>query len=763
MLSPNSIQVNDPGICNDDHHLTMDHKAIHFALQISKPEREKRTISFRPMKCLNKGAFSRDLASNLILHCSNPDDPVESYNTALRSAIDNHAPKQTKTVIIRPNTEWYNEDMLRLKREKRKLERRWRNTGNHVHKHIFQAKCREYNALMAQRKKTYYRSKVRECEGDSKALSRITSKLIGSNIDVVLPEHQAVKDLAEEFNSFFVEKIIKIRSNISLPSNTPQDYSALCEDRIFNGIHLSSFTQVSCFEVQKILKSMPSKSCDLDPLPTELLKENAGVILPHMTSIINESLASGSFPTLLKKAIVRPKIKKPGLDKNELKNYRPVSNIPLLAKILEKIVAKQLIAHLELNELQDVFQSAYRCHHSTETALLNVQSSILRAMDRGSCVILLMNDLSAAFDTIDHAVLIERLRESFGIEAKALEWLQSYLQDRSQQVQIGDFISIEQKLQYGVPQGSVLGPLLYCLYTRPVGRIFTHHGMSYHCYADDSQAYTVLDTAGQWLDTSAAIQACMKDLEAWMAGNKLKLNQEKFEYIVFHPHNMEFNPDNFILSLDNFTHTPSHSVKNLGVVFDEKLTMENQINAVARSCRNQLRSIGKIRRYLDDQTCKTLVNALVTSRLDYGNALLYGTPDGRLKKLQLLQNSAARLVTRTGIREHITPVLKNLHWLPVKFRIQYKILVLCHKSLQENAPRYMVVTPRQPGRALREATQHRLEVPQARTVRYGERCIDFAMAHEWNALPLDLRRESVSTAAFKKDLKTFLFRRCFNI
>ena len=123
------------------------YKAIHFALQISKPEREKRTISFRPMKHLNKGAFSRDLASNPILHCSNPDDPVESYNTALRSAIDDHAPKQTKTVIIRPNTEWYNEDMLRLKREKRKLERRWRNTGNHVHKHIFQAKCREYNTI----------------------------------------------------------------------------------------------------------------------------------------------------------------------------------------------------------------------------------------------------------------------------------------------------------------------------------------------------------------------------------------------------------------------------------------------------------------------------------------------------------------------------------------------------------------------------------------------------------------------------------------
>lgn len=438
--------------------------------------------------------------------------------------------------------------------------------------------------------------------------------------------------------------------------------------------------------------------------------------------------------------------------------------------------------HLAHNNLHDIYQSAYRHFHSTETALFKVHSDIAKAIDQGSFVALLMNDLSAAFDTIDHEALIERLSLSFGIRGKALSWFKSYLQDRKQQVMIGNSLSSEKPLQCGVPQGSVLGPILYCLYTKPVGRILAQHGMSYHCYADDSQAYTALKPKADWYDPSTSnnlsryepsidpnktwcelstnIKKCMLDLEAWMSINKLKLNKDKFEYIIFHSRCSNFNRDHFKLTLQDLTHDPETNVRNLGVIFDECLKFEQQTKAVARACRFQLRSIGRIRSYLDMDSCKTMVNALVTSRLDYCNSLLYGTTQKNLNRLQLVQNSAARLIQGTPRDQHITPVLHELHWLPVKCRITFKLLVLCYKSLQGTAPTYINVEQRQPDRDLRERNSNRLHQPIMQTVYYGSRFHQASMAREWNRLPIDLRMEE-NEQTFKKRLKTLLFREQF--
>jgi hypothetical protein len=251
----------------------------------------------------------------------------------------------------------------------------------------------------------------------------------------------------------------------------------------------------------------------------------------------------------------------------------------------------------------------------------------------------------------------------------------------------------------------------------------------------------------------------MNDLHHWMKTNKLKLNQEKFEYQIFHPKNYDFHRNDFNLSLQSWEHTPSEAARNLGVFFDEHMTMERQINAVARSCHYQLRSIGRIRRFLNEDACRTIVNATVTSRLDYGNALLYGVPQKHIRKLQLAQNSAARLVGGSKRNDHITPVLFRLHWLPVQYRIRFKMLTLCHKILAGRGPGYLSVQMHQPARHLREASNHRLEVPQSSTALYAGRCYDNAMAKEFNALPLELRVEK-NYNVFKRRLKT-LFSNAF--
>ncbi len=278
-------------------------------------------------------------------------------------------------------------------------------------------------------------------------------------------------------------------------------------------------------------------SCELDPIPTSLLKQSVDDILPVITEIINTLLSQSTVPTSYRNAIVRPLLKKPGLDCEILKNYRPVSNLPYISKILEKVVASRLEEHLKSSSLYDDVQSAYRNGHSTETALLRVHHDLTVALDKNCCAVLLMLDLSAAFDTIDHPILLKRLEHSFGIKDSALSWFSSYLKDRTQCVAIDSDQSESITLNFGVPQGSVLGPRLYCMFSKPIGEICKRHNMIYHFYADDSQIYLVVEPSDNWTNIAARLEDCIADISSWMKVNLLKLNQDKTELIIFSPKN----------------------------------------------------------------------------------------------------------------------------------------------------------------------------------------------------------------------------------
>jgi hypothetical protein len=411
-----------------------------------------------------------------------------------------------------------------------------------------------------------------------------------------------------------------------------------------------------------------------------------------------------------------------------------------------------------------MYQSAYRRQHSTETALLKVQTDILDALDRGSMVVLIMIDLSAAFDTLDHSILLERFSHSFGIRGEALAWIQSYLTNRSQCVAINGSTSSKCQLQFGVPQGSVLGPKEYCMYTRPVGDIAQHHGMDHHSYADDTQNYNVIEVPSQWTETSERIAACIGELQTWMNRNMLKLNQDKFEFIVFHPRQSPFSAQNFEISISNNVIIPSSHVRNLGVHQDRSLSMEKHVCAVTKSCYRQIRSIGRIRRYITTDACRSLVQSMVTSRLDYANVLLHNLPKSLLNRLQMVQNTCARLVTRMSRRSHITPVLIKLHWLPVEYRTAYKVLLYTYKALNDLAPPYIceLIEEYRPARTLRSAAQSLLKVPKSRTTTYGTRSFRVSAPKLWNELP-DHIKQAPTLVAYKKLLKTCLFKQAYNV
>ena len=240
----------------------------------------------------------------------------------------------------------------------------------------------------------------------------------------------------------------------------------------------------------------------------------------------NASLLDWHLPVSQRLAIITPLIKKPHLDATEVKNYRPVSNLTFVSKVVERLVSERLVGYLQENNLMPVKQSAYRRNHSTETALLRVISDLLNSMDKQEVTLLGLLDLSAAFNCVDHDILLSRLERTYGIEGLAIEWIRSSLMDQTQQVAFRGQLSGILRLVFGVPQGSVLGPLLLLLYTAELLDIIKGEGMKAHSYANDTQVRVSTGAA----DAGTVVQrfvSCTESIESWMSSNRLKLDADQ--------------------------------------------------------------------------------------------------------------------------------------------------------------------------------------------------------------------------------------------
>ncbi len=542
------------------------------------------------------------------------------------------------------------------------------------------------NYLISSAKASYLRKKIKEKSGDTKAIFRIANSIMGTSTMHKLPDHDSAKELAERFNKFFINKIGIVRRELNC-ENSSLDAAILTKER--DVTPLVQFRLTTNDEISHMLSKSAPKTCGLDPVPTSLVIRHADVLAPTIAAIVNMSMQDGLFPPCLKNAHVTPRLKKPSLDPNTLENFRPVSNFPFLSKVVERAINERLQEHLVSNDLHQPMQSAYCPGHSSETALVRVTNDLLSALDRKEAIILVLFDLSTAFDTVDHEVLLHRLEFDCGIREIPLQWIRSYLTGRSQETTINGISSSSVALKYGVPQGSVLGPVLFTCYVRPLENIARKSDLGLHTYADDNQLYITFNPLNDTAQAVKKIEACVDEMRSWMKKNALKMNDEKTEVLIISsPTNRrKFNIDHLRIGESDIS--PATSVRDLGVMLDQSLNMEKQINSLCSRCHFYLRSISKIRHLLDEGTTATLVHAFVTSRLDNGNALLFDLPDTLLQKLQRVQNASARLVTRTGRRDRITPILQQLHWLPVKSRIEFKIHVLTHQAICGLGPHYL--------------------------------------------------------------------------
>ena len=373
--------------------------------------------------------------------------------------------------------------------------------------------------------------------------------------------------------------------------------------------------------------------------------------------------------------------------------------------------------------------------------------------------ILSLIDLSAAFATIDHGILINRLHTIFGCSGKVLDWFTSYLTCRTQSVFV-THESTPSALKCGVPQGSVLGPLLFILYMQSLSNVICKSGHSYHFFADDSQLHNS-SIPSDFLALVHSFKDCIEDIAEWMSDHKLKMNDDKTELIAIGTKSMinQVTLNLTPVSISGYDIPFSQSARDLGVFIDETLSMDVHIKYLCRILFCQLRRLGKIRPFLSTDAANKLAVSFILTRLDYCNSLLAGLPDNKLNKLQRIQNHAARIVLHKPMHASATSMLKTLHWLPVKARIQYKIACLCFQCLCHNTmPSYLsdILYPYLPPRTLRSLDTSLLIIPRFCLETYGRRSFSVFGPTVWNSLPLSLRKTQCCSTFIKK-LKIYLF------
>ena len=675
---------------------------------------------------------------------------------AISSELNKVCPLKTKTCRpSNPTSRWLSPEAKEAKRNRRRLERTWCRTGNETDRLIYRASCRRANFLINDSRKKHLTQSINSCSGAKQRWKTVNNLLHPNSLNNNSGSNNSINSTT--FLNFFISKINNLKIAIKSKIDTLRLQPPL-PDPIHSGELFSTVSPVTPAEVSKLLHSLQPKSSNLDFIPTSLIKACSSTFSSLIAHLANLSFNQGVFPSHLKLAQITPLIKKPKLNRDDPSNYRPISNLNNISKILERLFLARLQPHLISSPHYNPFQSAYRSCHSTEKALLTLLNKTRLSADQGESTLLVSLDLSAAFDTIDHAILLDRLRLMYGVDGTALNWLRSYLTQRSQYVKVGQDISPSVLLSTGVPQGSVLGPILFTSFISPIQFVASHFKVDQQQYADDTQLFISISKTNS-ADQIRCLEAALLHLTSWFYYNCLALNPEKSEAILLGTHARNKTLSN--INQVDIAGSPiplSDKIKLLGVTIDSTLNFSKHVSLICQSCQYHIRALRHIRPILDAQTARLVGHALVSSRLDYANSILYGSPKSQIAKLQSQQNALARVVLKASSGS-ARPLLQELHWLPMASRIEFKIAALTYKVLDSGLPSYLSsqLSHYHPARELRSSSSNLLAQPYSST-KFGSLAFKSCAPKIWNELPLEVK-SAQSLLTFKSRLKTHYFRK----
>ena len=512
-----------------------------------------------------------------------------------------------------------------------------------------------------------------------------------------------------------------------------------------------SVRPVSLHALRRTVFSMSNTSARGDDgLCVRVIKASFDAIGGILLHIINTCLTNSDFPDSWKHSIVHP-IYKSG-DPSNPSNFRPISIVPVLAKIVERVVQRQLYFYLSNNHLLSPTQHGFRPRHSTETALVSVADRILAATDRGEISLLCLIDLSKCFDIIDHSILLLKLQQ-YGVDTS---WFVSYLSGHTQTVSFTDktgtkHLSKSLPNNIGIFQGSSLGPLLYCLFSNDLSLFAA--GSDVVQYADDTQVL-VSGPKSALPTLIGRMETALASLDTWFRANSLKVNANKTQLLMFGSSQNLRTLSNSQMSVTfrGVTLQPSTEAKNLGVVFDQNLSWNQHISMISRRCFGMLTGLAHLRHHLPESVLSTLVSALVLSHVRYC-ITVYGNGTAKnLDRIQKILNFSARVISGRKKYEHISDVQRGLGWLSASDLANYHTLTLMHKVLRHGEPKELAEMFRKCADVRDRETRQdgMLRVPRCRTA-CGQRQFAYRAVKLYNALPTAVTDRSAPS--FRRELQ----------
>ena len=768
LITPKNVQPPLNILIHPIDNTLSDHALLTYDLELPSLSSQKKTIQFRNYRDINIYVIKsrvEALMSPAGFEEMCADELTVLFNEMFKEFLNEFCPLVEKTILIKDDSPWFDNSIIELRKIRRRAERVWRSQRTDESKENYVTARRAVVQRVSSRKSEYYRMKIDSCNGDSHKLWKLLNSLRSIKSVSPLPSANDMSTLASDFGQYFSSKIDNIRIELDNLPNIETfnvEYQTVPQAP---AVPLTQFNAISDLDTRNLLREITVGTSCLDPINFTKIVPALEAATPLITAIINKCFTEGLFPISEKAAAIRPSLKNSKLDKDVLKNYRPISNLTLLSKIIEKAILNQLMPYLEFNSILPCNQSAYRKNYSTETAMCRIYNDLIENVCLGKHSVLVLLDLSAAFDTIDQPMLLTDLF-NLGIGSNALSVLKSYLANRSQSVHIADHCSEKSELKYGVPQGSVLGPVLFSIYVAGLGRLIDAHHSKHHFYADDTQLYIPIETVAA---CKRDLDLLLSDIKLWMSKRKLKLNDNKTEVILIHG-NMKQDLSKIFNTLNFGGHDicPASSVRDIGVIIESNLSFDKHISKTISICNFHIRNLYAIRSDLDRKSLLTLVHALVTSHIDYCNSLYMNLPKKYLKKLQTILNRSARLIFNLPPRHPTTSYLIELHWLSIKARIEFKVCLQVYKALKYSQPKYLrdLLILRSPSTdmVLRcENDPFRLLEPRAYNERtFAERSFAYSAPRLYNKLPIEMKQlDSIET--FKSRLKTFLFQNSYDL